>query len=435
PSSPVLLSRWHPTGSNNITLGSAGLAVDGNLTNHVLSGLCIRASPTAGLPYVHWLVSLGEQKIISHIFIVDMVESLASVQQTIEEMQSVSVFVGNSTDTSLASIVETWTGGFMKSHIWNVEVDRIASVAGLLKPATLGGFSFCEFEIYGYPNIAAYYYINSAIGLEDGRVQVTQLGVGQTAPVSPFDGFSHPTPFMAALNRPMLGGLPPAAFFPTVGTTEIFLEVQLDVTHMICGLVWQGSGVFSDLAANGTNSYNAFVATAEIFYGNSTKSLQAYSVYGALGLSTTIGTGLTDSITPHRMSLSSPFLAKVVRLLPKASKNLRLLRFELLGYPEDCNWLDSSEATVSAVSSNSAQILLSSPHVVTGWRLTGGSGNATFSLSFISLRNGSLQTVFNCSLGSEQYLPLAVYTTKLFINFSDPAQLSTAISLRGCRMA
>uniref|UniRef100_A0A1I8GVY1 CUB domain-containing protein n=1 Tax=Macrostomum lignano TaxID=282301 RepID=A0A1I8GVY1_9PLAT len=402
PSSPVLLSRWHPTGSNNITLGSAGLAVDGNLTNHVLSGLCIRASPTAGLPYVHWLVSLGEQKIISHIFIVDMVESLASVQQTIEEMQSVSVFVGNSTDTSLASIVETWTGGFMKSHIWNVEVDRIASVAGLLKPATLGGFSFCEFE---------------SLRLSKHR---------------------HPTPFMAALNRPMLGGLPPAAFFPTdesLGTTEIFLEVQLDVTHMICGLVWQGSGVFSDLAANGTNSYNAFVATAEIFYGNSTNSLQAYSVYGALGLSTTIGTGLTDSITPHRMSLSSPFLAKVVRLLPKASKNLRLLRFELLGYPEDCNWLDSSEATVSAVSSNSAQILLSSPHVVTGWRLTGGSGNATFSLSFISLRNGSLQTVFNCSLGSEQYLPLAVYTTKLFINFSDPAQLSTAISLRGCRMA
>uniref|UniRef100_A0A1I8JEZ4 F5/8 type C domain-containing protein n=1 Tax=Macrostomum lignano TaxID=282301 RepID=A0A1I8JEZ4_9PLAT len=87
--------------------------------------------------------------------------------------------------------------------------------------------------------------------------------------------------------------------------------------------------------------YNAYIATLEILYGNSTESLQTYSMYGAEGFSSTINTSLTDSFTPKRLSLTSPFQAKVVRVLPKMAKNLRLLRMELLGYPEDCDWLDT----------------------------------------------------------------------------------------------
>uniref|UniRef100_A0A1I8FRG4 F5/8 type C domain-containing protein n=2 Tax=Macrostomum lignano TaxID=282301 RepID=A0A1I8FRG4_9PLAT len=387
---PILLSRYRPTGSNSDA--ATGLPVDGNFESHALSGRCFQHSGTAD-PYLYWFVDLGVAQRIVFIFIVDMVETLDKVQALSEDMQSASVYISNSTaapwDATAVTILETWTGGFMKSHLWKINVNKVASVAGLRKHSSLGTLSLCEFEVYGYPSIAAYYFINSNVGLEDGRIMANQLSVGDATAASPQDAFRHPTPLMAALNRGQEVGLPPAAVFSDSATDGSFLEIQLDVIHRITGIVWQGSGVW-DFATGG---FDGYVTTARIRYGNSSTEMLNYTEYSAGGLSHIIRTGLTGNEMATRMSFTKPFLARVVRILPIRFVRKRLLRLELLGYPEDCDWVSSAVLTITQTSPTTVQVQLATAHLLTGWRLNGLSENATFVVSYASPVDESVRPV------------------------------------------
>uniref|UniRef100_A0A1I8J1K6 F5/8 type C domain-containing protein n=1 Tax=Macrostomum lignano TaxID=282301 RepID=A0A1I8J1K6_9PLAT len=92
--------------------------------------------------------------------------------------------------------------------------------------------------------------------------------------------------------------------------------------------------------------------------------------------------------TPIRMDLPVPIKAKIVQFTPPDTNFIgnRVMKLELLGYPDDCELIPTSEMTASSISPTVISFEFTEFYHITGLALSVSDG-VKFLLQFKTLQN------------------------------------------------